>query len=105
MWIWVGVGVGVIGLLRALGATARQVHGIFLAEAILLTSLGGLAGLVFGLAIMFLMQLILPGIPLVAPVEYVLAALLMSSVAGLVSGVSPARRAANLEPVEALRAE
>jgi putative ABC transport system permease protein len=72
---------------------------------VLLTSLGGTAGLVFGLSIMLLVRLMLPGLPLSAPVEYVLAALLMSAVAGLVSGVSPARRAAALEPVDALRAE
>ena len=59
----------------------------------------------FGLAIILLVRLMAPGLPLGAPVEYVLAALVMSIVAGLVSGVSPARRAAALEPVEALRAE
>ncbi|MBW2232561.1 MAG: ABC transporter permease [Deltaproteobacteria bacterium] len=105
MWISVGERVSEIGLMRALGATSRQVHGIFLSEAVLLTSLGGTAGLVFGLSMMLLLRLMLPGLPLSAPVEYVLAALLMSAVAGLVSGVSPARRAAALEPVDALRAE
>jgi len=105
MWISVGERVAEIGLMRALGATAQQVHGIFLAEAVLLTTLGGISGLVLGLAMMFIMQMILPGIPLGAPVEYVVGALVMSAVAGLVSGVSPARRAAALEPVDALRAE
>jgi len=105
MWISVGERVSEIGLMRALGATSRQVLGIFLAEAVLLTFLGGIAGLVSGLAIMLLVRLMLPGLPLSAPVEYVLAALAMSAVTGLVSGVSPARRAAALEPVEALRAE
>ena len=105
MWISVGERVSEIGLMRALGATSRQVLGIFLAEAVLLTFLGGIAGLVSGLAIMLLVRLMLPGLPLSAPVEYVLAALGMSAVAGLVSGVSPARRAAALEPVDALRAE
>jgi putative ABC transport system permease protein len=71
----------------------------------LLTTLGGAAGLIFGLAIMLLVRLTVPGLPLAAPIEYVLAALVMSVVAGVVSGVSPARRAAALEPVEALRAE
>ncbi|MBW2390583.1 MAG: ABC transporter permease [Deltaproteobacteria bacterium] len=105
MWISVGERVSEIGLMRALGATSRQVLGIFLAEAVLLTFLGGIAGLVSGLAIMLLVRLMLPGLPLSAPVEYVLAALAMSAVTGLVSGVSPARRAAALEPVDALRAE
>jgi putative ABC transport system permease protein len=105
MWISVGERVAEIGLLRALGATARQVLFIFLAEALLLTSLGGLAGLAVGLAIMLLVRVLAPGIPIQAPMEYVIAALGMSVVAGVLSGVSPARRAARLEPVEALRAE
>jgi putative ABC transport system permease protein len=105
MWISVGERVAEIGLLRALGATARQVLFILLADALLLTSLGGLAGLAVGLAIMLLVRVLAPGIPIQAPMEYVIAALGMSVVAGVLSGVSPARRAARLEPVEALRAE
>ncbi len=45
------------------------------------------------------------GLPVYTPVEYILAAIGMSLVAGLISGVGPARRAASLEPVEALRTE
>jgi putative ABC transport system permease protein len=105
MWISVGERVGEIGLLRALGATSRQVLAIFLAEAVLLTSLGGTAGLLFGLSLMALIRFIVPGLPLAAPLEYVVGALAMSAASGLISGVSPARRAAALVPVEALRAE
>jgi putative ABC transport system permease protein len=105
MWISVGERVGEIGLMRAVGATSRQVLFVFLAEALLLTSLGGIAGLVIGLVIILLVKLLLPNMPVHAPVEYVLAALLMSGFAGVLSGVSPARRAASLEPVDALRAE
>ena len=105
MWISVGERVGEIGLLRALGATSRQVLAIFLVEAVLLTSLGGTAGLLFGLSLMALIRFIVPGLPLAAPLEYVVGALAMSAASGLISGVSPARRAAALVPVEALRAE
>jgi len=105
MWISVGERVGEIGLMRALGATSSQIHGIFLSEALLLTTFGGAAGLAFGLAVMLLVRLLVPGLPLGVPIEYVVGALVMSGVAGLVSGVSPARRAAALEPVDALRAE
>jgi putative ABC transport system permease protein len=105
MWISVGERVGEIGLMRALGATQRQVLFIFLAEALLLTSLGGTAGLLAGLAIILAVRLLAPEVPLQVPLNYVLAAMGMSVFAGLLSGVSPARRAASLEPVDALRAE
>jgi putative ABC transport system permease protein len=105
MWISVGERVPEIGLLRALGATADQVRDLFLVEAVLLTTAGGLAGLAGGLAILGVVRWWLPEFPAAAPVAYVVAALVVSLVAGLVSGVGPARRAARLEPVDALRAD
>ncbi len=105
MWISVGERVSEIGLMRAIGATALQVRTIFLMEAILLTMTGGVAGLLFGLLATFILRLFLPSFPAGAPIEYVLAALGVSGAAGLLSGVGPARRAAELEPVDALRAE
>ncbi len=105
MWISVGERVGEIGLMRALGATAQQVQLLFLSEALLLTTLGGLAGLLFGLLLLGVVRLLIPQLPAGAPLEYVFAALGMSVLAGLVSGVGPARRAAELVPVDALRAE
>lgn len=105
MWISVGERVSEIGLMRALGATAGQVERIFLTEAVLLTLAGGIAGLAFGLATTGVVRLVLPAFPARAPLEYVAAALVVSAFAGLLSGVGPARRAAALTPVEALRAE
>lgn len=105
MWISVGERVPEIGLLRALGATAEQIRDLFLVEAILLTAVGGVAGLLGGLLFILLVRWWLPEFPAAAPVGYVVAALIVSLVAGLVSGVGPARRAARLEPVDALRAE
>lgn len=105
MWISVGERVPEIGLLRALGATAEQIRDLFLVEAILLTLVGGVAGLLGGLLFILLVRWWLPEFPAAAPVGYVVAALIVSLVAGLVSGVGPARRAARLEPVDALRAD
>lgn len=105
MWIAVGERTGEIGLLRALGATSRQVLALFLAEAVALSMLGGLAGVGLGAAIGALLRRLIPDLPLQTPPEYVIAAVVASALAGLCSGVLPARRAAGLDPVEALRAE
>jgi putative ABC transport system permease protein len=105
MWISVGERTSEIGLMRALGATARQVSYVFLCEAVMLTMLGGMAGLLFGFLTTVVLRFLVPSFPAGAPAEYVLAALVVSVVAGLLSGVGPARRAAELAPVDALRAE
>jgi putative ABC transport system permease protein len=105
MWIAVGERTGEIGLLRALGASAGQVQAVFLAEAIALATLGGIAGIAFGLGIGALLRLVVPGLPVETPMRFVLAGLVVSFVTGIVAGVAPARRAASLDPIEALRAE
>lgn len=105
MWISVGERVSEIGLMRALGATERQIQNLFLTEAILLTVLGGLAGLAFGFLATFALRLLFPTFRAGAPIEYVVASLALSVVVGLLSGVGPARRAADLAPVDALRTE
>jgi putative ABC transport system permease protein len=105
MWISVGERISEIGLMRALGATGGQIQTIFLTEAILLTMIGGVAGLLFGLFSTLVMRLLVPAFPAGAPVEYVVSALAISALAGVLSGVGPARRAASLAPVDALRTE
>ena len=94
-----------IGLLRALGAKQSQVLSLFLAEAIVLAAVGGLSGLVLGVGIAQLLHLILPALPVHTPVLYVVLAEVIAVVIGLAAGVLPARRAALLDPVEALRSE
>ena len=105
MWIAVGERVGEIGLLRALGGTQNEVRSLFLLEAVILTVIGGACGVAFGLLIAGVLLLVVPGLPIYTPLRYVVAAVVLSALAGLVAGVVPARRAAALDPVEALRAE
>ena len=71
----------------------------------MLALLGGAAGVTTGLGLGALLRWLVPGLPVATPMEFVLLALGTSLVVGLVSGVVPARRAARLDPIEALRAE
>ena len=94
-----------IGLLRALGAEERQVLTLFLGEAMLLSALGGFAGLVMGIGIAQGLHLLFPALPVHTPWLYAVLAELTAVSIGLLAGVAPARRAARLDPVEALHAE
>jgi len=94
-----------IGLLRALGAQERQVLTLFLGEAMLLSTLGGFAGLVMGVGTAQGIHLIFPAMPVHTPWLYALLAELTAVGIGLAAGVVPALRAARLDPVEALHTE
>lgn len=94
-----------IGLLRALGARGAQVLGLFLGEAVVLSALGGLAGLALGAGLAALVRVLVPSLPVHTPWTYALLSLALSAAIGLLAGALPARRAARLDPVEALRAE
>lgn len=94
-----------IGLLRAIGATQRSILWLFLGEAALLAALGGAAGLALGWSIAVLLELTFPALPVHTPWTYAVLAELTAVAVGLTAGVAPARHAAGLDPLEALRSE
>jgi putative ABC transport system permease protein len=94
-----------IGLLRALGAAQGQILLLFLGEAVLLASLGGLAGLVVGAGGAWLIGATVPALPTRVAWDFVLLAEVTAALIGLGAGVLPALAAARLDPVEALRDE
>ncbi len=94
-----------IGLLRALGATRRQILHLFLEEATVLSIIGGVAGLVVGWGGARLITFFLPALPTKTSIFYVTLSLVLSAFIGLAAGIIPASQAAKLDPQEALRAE
>ncbi len=98
-----------IGLRKALGARKRDILIQFLTESSLLSLIGGLIGIAFGWLIAFIIGKIAianntPFVPTIG-IDAILLATLFSTAVGLFFGIYPANRAANLEPVEALRYE
>jgi len=91
-----------VGLLKALGARGRQITALFLAEAVLLSVAGALAGLVVGDGANALIGRLYPALPVGAPTWAVGRALVIAVASGVVFGLMPARRAARLDPVVAL---
>lgn len=105
MWISVNERISEIGLQKAIGAEPSQILLLFLIEAGLLSTTGGLFGVITGLLLAQSLAWLIPALPVQIPTIYVVLSLVMSVLVGLISGVLPARRAARLEPLEALRAE
>jgi putative ABC transport system permease protein len=105
MWISVNERTSEIGLARAIGATPGQILLLFLSEATLLSMSGGVLGLLTGIGLAQVLHHYVPALPVQTPPEFVLLALAVSFLVGLLSGLLPAQRASRLNPVLALTAE
>lgn len=98
-----------IGLRKAVGATEKNILQQFLLEAVTLTVFGGLTGVVFGVLLSwltaFVVRQFLDGWAFVVPISTVFISFIVAVSVGLVFGIYPARRAAKLDPIDALRHE
>lgn len=93
-----------IGLKKALGARRRTILIQFLTEAVMLSGIGGLFGVIVGFILSHVISA-LAGLPVVISAPAVLVAVAFSMVVGVVFGIMPSMKAARLSPIDALRYE
>lgn len=93
-----------IGVRKAIGATSREIRLQFLAEAILISLIGGIVGIVIGLALPYSVRFLTDYRIPISGLSAIIA-IVVSSVVGILFGTVPAARAAQLDPVESLRYE
>jgi putative ABC transport system permease protein len=94
-----------IGVRKAIGARRRDIVRQFLFEAMMLTFLGGVLGVLLAVGASQLLMLIIPSLPATIPTWAVVSGLTVSIGVGLIFGVWPARKASRLDPIECLRYE
>jgi putative ABC transport system permease protein len=94
-----------IGVRKAIGARRRDIVNQFLFEAMTLTFLGGVLGVLLSLGISQLIMFLIPSLPATIPLWAVASGLGVSVGVGLIFGVWPARKASRLDPIECLRYE
>lgn len=93
-----------IGIRKAIGATRTMVRNQFLVEAIVIGQLGGILGIVLGILVGNIISLVI-GSTFIIPWIWIITGVIICFVVALVSGIIPARKAANLDPIESLRYE
>jgi putative ABC transport system permease protein len=94
-----------IGVRKAVGATRGDIRIQFLLEAIVLSGIGGILGILIGAFIAFAVRTLLPSIPAFVSIFWVIMGFTISVSVGLFFGYYPANRAANLDPITCLRYE
>ena len=94
-----------VGVRKALGATPLRIRQQFIIEAIVVCLLGGIAGVLLGIAIGNLISSIIGIEGFVVPWIWVIVGLIVCIIVGLISGYYPANKAAKLDPIESLRFE
>jgi len=93
-----------IGLLKAIGAKENDILIQFLIESVVMSLFGGIIGILLGVGGAYIVSLVAP-IPFVLSVFWIVIAMVVSTIVGVVFGLYPARRAASLAPIDALRYE
>jgi len=91
-----------IGILRACGALKKQVLSIFIREAIILSSFGGIIGIVFSFFSIAIFKNIYPNFPVRTPIWALLSAVILAFLVGILSGFFPALKASKIDPIQAL---
>jgi putative ABC transport system permease protein len=94
-----------IGVRKAIGATRRDIVFQFLFEAMTLTGVGGVFGIILAIGISYVVIALVPSLPASIPTWAVVTGFVVSVTIGLTFGVWPARKAARLDPIESLRYE
>jgi putative ABC transport system permease protein len=94
-----------IGVRRAIGATKRSIMSQFIIEAIVLCEIGGILGIVLGMAGANALAVYLLEVPPAFPMDWAIIGLVICSAVGVIFGSYPAYKAANLDPIESLRYE